>query len=444
MNLLCISVSYHNAPVELRESLSLSSEAIEEAIANHPLRIGIHESLTEIAILSTCNRLEIYALVMPPEGADDSLQLAWQSVLAYLRDAYTIPVDQMEPYFHFYSGIQVAEHLFQVAAGMDSIALGEAQILGQVSRTLDTALRLGSVRHVLSTLFRSAIHAGKRVQSETEIGRHPTSISSIAVQLAEARLGTLSGQKVLVIGVGKMGRHAITALKECGARKITLTNRTYQHASDLVKASNGTMAILSIEDLADGLADADLVFTSTSALAPIIYPDMAAEIMAQRPERPLTIIDLAVPRNVDPKVKAIPNIHLLDMDDLQSFVNNAELSSHKNIASARMILDEETAAYEKLLRVIPFIGEMHRKVEKIRQMEVDRALRNLHDPEPQVREQIELLSRSLVRKILHEPTMHLRAESDQETLNDYVDTLTKLFDLNENVESVALYKEGTR
>lgn len=443
MQLLCLSISHHNAPVELRESLSLCSEVIDGAFSKTPIRTGSFETISEMAILSTCNRLEVYALAMLPEGADERSQLALQPVLAYLQEAFEIPVSQVEPFFHPYLGIQAANHLFQVAAGLDSIAIGESQILGQVSRALDTALRLGSARHVLSSLFRSAIHAGKRVQNETEIGRHPTNISSIAVHLAEAELGTLSGQKILVIGAGKMGGYAIAALMERGASQITLTNRTYQHSFDIVNQSGGKVEVLPFERLAEGLVDADLVFTSTAAPLPIICQDLVTEVMSHRSQRPLILFDLSVPRNVESKVNEIPNVRLLDMDDIQSFVKHADLSSHPNIASAKLILEEEVAGYEKLLRVIPFIGELHKKVEKIRQQEVDRALKNLHNPEPQVSEQIELLSLALVRKILHEPTMHLRTESNHETLNDYVDTLAKLFDLSESVVTLP-YQEGER
>jgi glutamyl-tRNA reductase len=443
MQLLCLSVSHHNTPVEYRESLSLNAEAIDQAFSKTPIRADRFEAISEMAILSTCNRLEIYALVMPAEGVDAALQAPLQTILAYLEEVFEIPVNLVEPFFQAYSGIQVVAHLFEVAAGLDSIAIGETQILGQVSRTLDAALRLGSARHVLSSLFRSAIHAGKRVQNETEIGRHPTSIASIAVQLAKSKLGSLNGCQVLVIGAGKMGRHAIAALKEDGGHQITLINRTYQHASEMVDQFGGEVSVLPYERLAEGLLNADLVFTSTAAPLPILRQDLIAEVMARRTQRGLTLIDLAVPRNVETKVSQIPNVQLWDMDDLQAFVSQADLSQHPSIAAARLILKEETAEYEKLLHVIPFIGELHKKVEKIRQMEVERALRILHNPEPQVSEQIELLSRSLVRKILHEPTMHLRSESDQETLNDYVDTLAKLFDLSERVVTLP-YPEGER
>jgi glutamyl-tRNA reductase len=433
MQLLCLSVSHHNTPVEYRESLSLDSEAIDNAFANYPIRTGSFEQIAEMAILSTCNRLEIYALITLAEGVEESTPAVLEPVMNYVQEVFDVSVSQLEPFFQSYLGIHAVEHLFQVASGLDSIAIGETQILGQVARSLDAALRLGSARHVLSSLFRSAIHAGKRVQNETEIGRHPTSIASLAVQLAETKLGTLSGQSILIIGAGKMGRYTITALIEHGAQQITLTNRTFQHAAQLGELFGGNVEALPFEQLKEGMISADLVFTSTAAQLPIIRQDLVGEVMSHRPQRSLILIDLAVPRNVDPSGKDVINVQVLDMDDLQSFVNQANLSNHQSLASARLILEEEITEYEKLLRVIPFVGELHRKVEKIRQQEVDKALRYLHNPEPKVCEQIELLSRSLVQKILHEPTMHLRTESNAETLNDYVDTLAKLFNLTENV-----------
>jgi glutamyl-tRNA reductase len=429
MQLLCLSVSHHNTPVELRECLSLPADKLDAAGLKCPLRTGRFEAIQEMAVLSTCNRLEIYALVTPPEDAAGILMPAFQPILDYLNEVFEIPIRRIEALFRPYLGSQVVEHLFQVAAGLDSIAIGETQILGQVSRALDIALRTGSVRHVLSTLFRSAIHAGKRVRTETAIGRTPTSIASIAVQLAEAALGSLAAHRVLVVGAGKVAGHTLSALRECGAHQITLTNRTHQHALDLAQQCGAS--VLPYERRQAGLVNADLVFTAAAVSAPVIRRDEVAEAMSGRAQRPLTMFDLSVPRNVEAAVREIPNVKLFDMDDLQAYVKQAEFDNRSDIALAKTIVAAEAAEYEKLLRVIPFIGELHKKVEIIRQREVERALRNLRNPDPQVGEQFELFSRALVRKILHEPTMHLRTESDQETLNDYVDTLARLFDISE-------------
>jgi glutamyl-tRNA reductase len=370
---------------------------------------------------------------------DENLNLIFQPVLTYLREALEIPTHPIEPYLRFYRGNSTVEHLFQVAAGLDSIAIGETQILGQVSQALERALQSGSARHVLASLFRSAIHAGKRVRNETEIGRRPISISSIAVHLAETALGSLANKQILVIGAGKMGGYAIASLREHGVQQLILVNRTYQRATELVAKYGGE--VLPFENMPDGLKDADVVFTSTAASQPILHRELIGEVMFHRPHRPLTLVDLAVPRNVETRVREIVNVQLFDMDDLQSYVTTSGVGSHQNIALAKSIVDEEVADYEKLLRVIPFIGELHKKVEHIRQSEVARTLKHFSNPDPEVLEQIDLLSRALVRKILHEPTMHLRTETNQETLNDYVDTLARLFDLSEREPDLSLKKE---
>jgi len=435
MQLICLSVTHHNTPVELRECLSLTDPAIQEALTKFPIRTAPFESMRELVILSTCNRLEIYAMISPAEetlqdATSNETGEALQTLLTYIRDVFGIPTTLIDPYFQQYSGIETVEHLFQVAAGLDSIAIGETQILGQVARALENGLRLGSARHVLSSLFRSAIHTGKRVRTETAVGKHPTSISSIAVQLAENTLGALANQKILVIGAGKMGGYAIHALQAHGAGQIFLTNRTLSHAEEMVGKFGG--AVLPYEQLDRKIMDFDIIFTSTAAPQPILHRDQVQKVMAHRPKRPLTLIDLAVPRNVEARVKEIPQVQVFDMDDLQSFARSTLRSTHQDILHAEAIVHQEVTDYEKLLRVIPFIGELHKKIERIRQREVKKTLRHLGTFDPLVQEQIETLSRSLVQKILHEPTMHLRTESNQETLNDYVDTLSRLFDLEEN------------
>jgi glutamyl-tRNA reductase len=429
MQLICLSVSYHNTPVELRECLSLSSDDIDAALTQHPVQTGLLQSVSELAILSTCNRLEIYALVPGAEGAEAVAAQASQPVLAYMREIWNIPVSRVEPYLQIFAGPPAVRHLFEVAAGLDSIALGETQILGQVIRALEISLRLGCARHVLSTLFRSAIHAGKRVHSETEIGRSPTSISTVAVQLAEAWLGNLAQQHILVIGAGKMGGYAVEALQAHGASHLVLTNRTYEHAADLAGRFGGR--VLPYEQLSEGLIEADLVFASTAASTPIIQVDLITRVIGLRPNRPLMLIDLAVPRNVEGAVRQVLGAQVVDMDDLQRFVQTSAASQYQDLALAKSIVADEVAEFEKLLRVTPFLGELHKKAEHIRQEAIRRALGKLRDPDPQVSEQLELLSRSLVRKLLHEPTMHLRTVRNPETLNHYVDVLSQLFELNE-------------
>jgi glutamyl-tRNA reductase len=452
MQMICLSVSHHNTPVELRECLSLPVETLEEGLDLFPVRIGPFEPISEMVILSTCNRLEIYAVIISPDVEAEGLERVFQPLLDYLHQVFEIPTGWVEPYFRRFSGIQAVRHLYLVAAGLDSIAIGESQILGQVSRSLDTALRIGSARHVLSSLFRAAIHTGKRVRTETDLGRSPISISTVAVQLAEETFGRLAERSVLVIGAGKMGGYTMEALQAGGVQQVTLVSRTYAHAAEM--AEKFAAVPQPFDRLVETLQNADVVFTSSAAPLPIIHMQTIQKIMAQRPERPLALIDLAVPRNVETRIRELDNVHVFDMDDLQTFAKDAIISSgadnsrggadnaRDDISRAERIVEEEVSEYEKLLRIIPFLGELHKKVEIIRQREVEKTLRHLPTLSPEVTAlvsaQIEVLSRSLVQKILHEPTMHLRSESNQETLNDYVDALAKLFDLSENETSIAL------
>ncbi|HEX9012023.1 MAG TPA: glutamyl-tRNA reductase [Anaerolineaceae bacterium] len=428
IQLYCLSVTHHNTPVELRECLNLPAGVLEESLREHPLRTAQFEPLTEMVVLSTCNRLEMYAIVTAAGGPDHDQDPAAGMLLSYMNDALGLPAELARPYLQCRTGIQAAEHLFRVAAGLDSIAVGETQILGQVSRALEAGLETGSARHALSTLFRAAISTGKRVRTETEIGRHPVSISTLAVQLANQASG-LAGAAVLVVGAGKIGGKTIQELHRLGAGEVTLANRSLATAQEMVNRAGGT--VLPYERLSDGLAEADVVFTSTAAPAPIITHDMVETAAARRPSRPLLLVDLSVPRNVAPDACAVPGVRVLDMDDIQEYARTEWAGGGQDLSRAEAIVREEVDAYEKLLRVIPFIGELHRKVEQIRRQEVEKTVRQLPDLSPAVSQQIEMLSRSLVRKILHEPTMHLRDETDQETLNEYVDALARLFDLSE-------------
>ena len=433
MQPICLSISHHNTPVELRECLSLSAEWIESAASTHPLRTGSFETLKELVVLSTCNRLEIYAVVALP-GADHSQgEKTPDPLREYLDSAFHIPYARVQPYVHCYTGIQAVEHLFRVTAGLDSIAIGETQILGQVSHAFDFAQRLGTARHVLSSLFRAAIHAARQVHAGTDIGRHPVSLSMLAVDLAEKQLGALDEHKILVVGAGKMGGYALESLRDRGYSQVFLTNRTPERAAHLAGRAGGS--VLPYEQLFDALVAADLVFTSTAAPQPILTKDRIDQVMARRPQRILTLIDLAVPRNVAPDVKSLANVQAYDMDDLQTFAKQSPASSPAEIARAEAILAHEVAEYAKLLQVMPLIGELHKKVEDLRQREVEKTLRQLHDPDPEVSERIEILSRSLVRKILHEPTMHLRMEADQENLSQFAEVISRLFDLQAEYNS---------
>lgn len=427
MPVICLSISHHTAPVELRECMSLPLEKIEELLTGFRDPTQHFSAISELMVLGTCNRLEFYAATSTPEAdTEGRFQPLWE----YIQAQLALSPAQLAPYFRPYAGGEAVDHLFRVAAGLDSIALGETQILGQVEHAFATALQTGGARHVLSSLVRAAIHTGKRVRSQTEIGRHPTSISTLAVQLAEVTINQLPERKILVMGAGKMGGLTIEALQAHGARQIYLTSRTDSHATQM--AEKFGIASLPFASISDWFTKADVVFTSLASPLPMIGREMVADAMLKRNREPIALIDLAVPRNVDPQVKEIDQVHVFDMDDLQAFAKISSAEQDQGLARAEAIVNEQVAEYEKLLRIIPFIGELHKKADGIRQREVKRALHNLHAEDPKVTEQIELLSRSLVKKILHEPTMRLRLANSDEDLFQYVEMLSKLFDIQKN------------
>jgi glutamyl-tRNA reductase len=430
MRLLCLGVSHHTAPVELRERLNKSSE---NPHCDFVVK-GRKSSIFELAVLSTCNRLEVYASVpdygIPGENHDQLFNPLYQ----YVAEMTGVSISEFGAHTYHYSDMDAVRHLCWVAAGLDSMVLGEPQILGQVSQAHEMALGLGNAGHVISSLFRTAIQAGKRVRTETAIGRRPTSLSSVAVHLAESVAGDLDQRLVLVIGAGKMGGLIVEILKSHCAADVTITSRTFEHAQKM--ADDLGCKALPFDQLQNMLAGSEVVFTAMTSPHFIIHYDMVDKAISGQTERSMLMVDLALPRNIDPEVKKIPQVNLLDLDDLQSCSEQSIDTRKDEIPRAEMIIHEEVNAFEKWLGIIPVIGELHKKAEDIRQREVERTLRQLPDLEPRVNEQIEILSRSIVTKLLHEPTMRLRKEANHVNLVGYTETLSLLFDLSDHTHKI--------
>ena len=445
MNILCLGISYHTASVSLREQISLSGERLRQALRCFAEQPGVYESLTEAAILSTCSRLEFYAVTSEnvPAGTDgEGWSAIFEPLMRYSLGVLNARRDELEPHLYCYSGERAAHHLCRVAASLDSMVLGEPQILGQVSSAHRAALEQGSARHVLSSLFRSAVHAGKRARSETAIGRHPTHMSAVAIRLAESVLGNLAGCHALVVGTGEIGQQSIKALRDHGILKLSIASHSRERAASIAREWNAQP--VTVDDMEEAMLRADVVLSSSNQAAPVIDRAMAARAAARRPERPLVLVDLGVPRNIDPSIRTggpgtmdcendgpIEGVYLFDLDDIQSFIHSARASRKNEIPRAEEIMAEETAGFMRWLSVIPVVGELHRRAEGIRQQEVGRALHILQDADPVVVEQIEKLSQSLVRKLLHEPTTRLRHELDHTCLETYMTAITSLFDLTE-------------
>jgi glutamyl-tRNA reductase len=431
MDFFCIGVSHHTTSLDLREKLSFTPAELSAALSvfadKRDRYLGPD---SELAVLSTCNRLEIYAAVSGQIQERGGYALLQHGLVRFLSDVKGVDFLEVAPFFFHYQGIQAAEHLFKVAAGLDSMVLGEPQILGQVAGAFEQARSAGAARRLLSTLFRTALHTGKRARAETHIGHNPASIGSVAVRLAGHIAGQISHQNVLVIGAGEMSALAVKAFHLHGAGEITILNRTHERAVELADHYSGTAR--PFEELADSLRAADVVISSTGSADPILVPEMVAQAVAGRQQRPLILLDIAVPRDVHPQVRDIMGVHVFDLDDLQHYLSRSLNERQEEAPQVEEIVREEVNGFAHWMEVIPVVGKLHKKAEAIRQQELERALRHLPDLDPQVQAQMEHLSRSLVKKLLHEPTARLRAEAGSSDLGDHMDTMKFLFGLDDN------------
>lgn len=422
MNLLCIGVSHHTAPVELRERLAYSEQALRATLARFDCsRSPVCPGLRELAILSTCNRLELYAA-----GSADTPD----ELVGLVEETTGVPALAFSPYAYTYLNDQAAEHLCKVAAGLDSLVLGEPQILGQVVSAYELARGQGAAGPVLSALFRTAIHAGKRARTETGISRNPATISSVAVKLAAEVVLDLGRAQVLVMGAGEMATLAGEALRARGAASITVVNRTHAHAAAL--AARWGARTLTYEHLEEALAASDIVIASTGAPHVLVARPLTAAVMARRPGRPLVFIDIAVPRNVDAEVASLPNVHYYDIDDLQSRLNGHLAERESQRPRVEAILQAEAAAFNAWmasLAITPLIADLRSKAEGIRRAEVERTLHALGHLSEGDQQRIAALTEALVNKLLHEPTQRLRRVANNGHAADYASAIRHLFAL---------------
>lgn len=424
MEIICIGLSHHTAPVELRERLTYSPEALRAALARFGCGLGQQPiNLTELAILSTCNRLEVYAA-----GHTDQVE----ELIKFVSETTGVPAAEFAAQLYQYTHAAVAQHLSRVASGLDSMILGEPQILGQVTDAYGLALSQQSIGPVLSALFRSAIHTGKRARTETGISRNPASISSVAVKLAESIVPNLSSACVVIVGAGEMAELAVEALRQRGAQNIVVVNRTHDRAIELTDRWNATA--LTFERLPEALIDADIVISSTGAPHIVIKPPMVEAAMRQRPDRPLVLIDIAVPRDIDPEVNKIPRVHSYDIDDLESRLNGSIAQRALEVPQVEAIITEETTGFMNWLDsldMLAVIADLHHKADLIRHAEIEKTLRYLKHLDENDRRHIELLTESLVNKLLHEPTMRLKAEAGNGHAAEYATAVRHLFALNQ-------------
>lgn len=426
MPLVCMGLSHHTAPVEVRERHAFPSSRVVEAL----VALCDYPSVKEAAILQTCGRLEIYAELDDYEAGVEQLR-SFLGNFGHMavRDRY-----DLDSYLYTLLGRQAIEHLFRVATGLDSMLIGEAEILGQVKDAYVQAQQAKSLGKSLHRLFREALNAGKHARTQTRIGDESVSIATAAIEAAKERLGDLTGKSVVVIGAGKMGRTAVRRLRQAGAQRLIVTNRTMSRAQELIDEVGFGEAI-EMPGLGEAIAAADIVVTSTGASHFIVTQEHVSRAMAQRPGRPLFIIDIAVPRDVDPDVRSIENVSLIDIDGLRSVVDETLEMRRQAIPAVEEIIEEFIArfgAWYQSRLAVPVIASLTQKAEAIRIAEVARLFGRCPNLTEREKMLVTGMSMTIVSKLLHSVVVKIRekATSNHAEALTHARMLDELFELN--------------
>jgi len=418
MRLLVVGLSHRTAPIELRETVDFARGGLDVALKSLAGR-GICQ---EAVVLSTCNRAEVYAVADTAADAD--------SLGLFFSEYHQL--DHRETAAHLYTRIggDAALHLFRVAAGLDSLVVGEPQILGQVKAAYTTASDLQFTGPLLNRLFHSSFATGKRVRTETGLGEGAVSVSYAAIALAKKIFGKLSGLGVLILGAGEMAQLTATHLRAQQVRQITIASRTLASAERLAGELGATAAPWTAVD--DVLGTADIVVTATGATEPVLTRARVDEVMRTRPHRPLFIIDIAVPRDVEPAVGDLEQVFLYNVDDLQTIVKENLARRSGELARAEAIVTEEVTRFVSWMQsreVIPTVVALRQRFEAIRQSELLRLEPKLAGLPPEARARVDEVTRLIVEKLLLTPTEQLKAVSDESTIAAYAEALNRLFRL---------------
>lgn len=418
----CIGINHQTAPLSLREKLNFSEEAVRAVLARLGCGHGL-DHVTELVILSTCNRVELYGV--SGESAFDELE----TLLSEARDVST---DELHPYIYRLEDADAVGHLLHVAAGLESLVLGEPQILGQVTSALELARGQGAAGPLLNRLFQTAIHAGKRAHAETRISRNPASVSSLAANLCERAHPDLRTAEVAVLGAGEMAELAVEALRKRGVGKIVVVNRTLERAQALAKRWDAETS--TFESIHEVLLRADILIASTGAPHTLIHSEMVKVAMHERSHRPLVLVDIAVPRDIDPEVEKISHVHLYDIDHLNEHLEQSLAERAAEVPRVEAILAEEQSAFMEFLsslNMLPLIADLRKQAEAIRMAELDKVLRRLPDLTEAERAHIEAMTQALVKKLFDSPTRRLHAEATSPHAPKYAEVARALFNLTD-------------
>jgi glutamyl-tRNA reductase len=418
MRLLAVGISHRTAPVELRESVDFGRRGLEAALTAFAARAVSPEAV----VLSTCNRAEIYAV----SDADDAVD----AIHRFFSEYHGLDPVSLAGHLYSHRGPDAARHLFRVAAGLDSLVVGEPQILGQVKSAYTTASDLRLAGTVTHRLFHAAFAVGKRVRSETGLGEGAVSVSYAAIELAKKIFGQLSDLSVLILGAGEMAELTGVHLRSQRVRQITIASRTLASAEALARQLEGRA--VPWQDVHAASTAADIIVTATGATEPVLTRSIAADVMRLRRNRPLFIIDIALPRDVESSVGDLEQVFLYHMDDLQTIVSENLAKRTAELASAEAIVDEEVSRFSLWLQsreIVPTIVGLRQRFESIRQAELRRLDAKMAGLSPEARARVDEITRLIVEKLLLTPTEQLKSVGDDALLVSYAETLHRLFAL---------------
>jgi len=420
MSIVVVGANHRTAPLELLERMSVRGDALPKLL--HHLEEGEHTS--EAVVLATCNRTEVYLVAERFHGA-------FGEVRDFFSDLTYLPPDRFADSLYVHYDEQAVSHLFEVAAGLDSAVPGEHEIQGQVRSAWEVARSEGTARRGLNLLFRHALEVGKRARTETSIGEHTTSVSQAAVQIASERLGSLAGRNVVVLGAGAMGRGMADFVAAEDVNALVLANRGAERAAELAAELDADAFVVGIGDIGDHLRDADVVLAATGAPEVLLDARTVAEAVRGR-STPLLVVDVAVPRDVDPAVADIDGVEVLDMSAVAEITESALDERRREATAVRRIVDHEVqrfTAASSAREVAPLVSGMHRRAEEIRNTELERFAQKLAGLQESEREVVEALTKGIVAKLLHDPTVRLKDAAGSSRGDRLAASLAELFDL---------------
>ena len=421
MELIVIGLNHKTASIDLRERMAFAEDQMERALH----QVKSLPSLKENMILSTCNRVEIYAAVRETEKAVLDLK-------HFLSQYHGLPLREFEKNLYSFLGEEAVKHIFRVASSLDSMVVGEPQILGQIKSAYEMAVESKTSGIILHRLLHRAFHVAKRVRTETKIGDSAVSVSSVAVELAQKIFETLEKKAVLLIGAGEMCELAARHLVSGGVEKVWVTNRTYERAVSLAQEFKGEA--IPFDEMNQGLKKVDIVISATDSPQYLIWHDQMAKVIKERKQKPIFFIDIADPRDIEPSVGEIENVYLYNIDDLKKVADENIKDRVKEAREAEAIVQDEVIKFVNWyhsLEVTPTLVALRKKFEEIRKKELERTLSlhpNLSDKE---RKSLEALTAAIINKILHTPSTLLKQTNEEAMADLYLDTLRTLFQLPE-------------